>query len=1366
MQPLQSYPVFEADQVLSNGHLNNLLNYLEQQERLTRIKLVGRGIACGLEINTSNAAINISKGCGLTSQGYLMQLCDTNYTHFISYSPPVLPNDLYFLTQCGEENRDKVPYYGSKDILQLIPDSDKETEGKKSISTINKQDYAVVLFLEAEQINLKNCDTQDCNDKGSRMDFILRVLLVKKSLFDSGKAITFNSILLKRFNVPVTDMKTSEDIFNGFLAITDDSTLTKLSENLIRSWDKFAVPLGLPAENPLKGLNLITVKKKLSGKTSQRIFVQYFYDFVDDLLKAYIEFRAKMREVFGECCADEMDYPMHLTLGLANENTILGKRNTHRHYFESSPILNGQGKNADEAILLLERLVAMVRGFIGDKLQNSEPITITPSTLGNDFIGYRAIPYYYDWRAVNPVWYFSRSYSGNQRYNLGYRAAQQTDAPEPVRNPLLYDLERYNAFRIEGHIGKNYRTALTEIIRQKQRFNLPFDVLALNAIDLSAILNGKEIRCHVEDLESDYRVMITGIVCQLQQIMAYVGNLRPKRTIEPNRDLGGLTLKRDFYISKNLVDMQKTIKADISKNQAISISNGDIIKNLALRDVEEGEKLADFVSRDVSNFIVDQKPFFEYIIKQPDLLLIFLQQLAEIVKYLLSFDLDKFDEDAYNKLWTPYSKTVASLIKEAANSENEEIKRYFSPSNNELLFKCANEKLFALKEEYLKRLEQYHAAINFNEYFKKHPGLEHKAGVTKGGTFILVYNGEVERVLTLPELANPNLNLDLFTRNNMTNLLAKESLAIKSEPQKASISTNIGKDVKELAITAKRTEFEFASDLIKKLNLGDAAKSVLDALNIRDKEIRDQATPIAKGTVIADFYLPYLCCSDCPPIAYVIPEEKKPENKGPVANAGPDQNITIIETATVILNGSASTDEDGTIVSFSWTQQSGPSAVINTPNQVQTTVQFQNPGQYVFALKVTDDKGASAQDTVTIIVNPPANNPPVANAGPDQDIDFNPSTPVTAILNGSGSTDGDGTIVGFSWSQQSGPSAVINTPNQVQSTVMFQNPGQYVFVLKVTDDRGADAEDSVAITVVAPQNNPPVAEAGENQSVFVRNPNTAATVILDGSNSSDPEGGTLAFSWTFEGGPMNPTITNPNQVKTPVTGLLIGEYKFGLKVTDVGGNSAEDSVEVRVAVRDGGDDSRTKTCGPLSDIIKVFETFDNSDSNDLFKRFIEIHSPYGQIKEFFTLMRQIAGETTDKQIEFFVSEFVNTGLLSQFVEWLQLLHNIIMEFRELRSLAFELYRILNLLGTYIVCIQKEDFDQAKIPMENIFSFIEEHAMVWASMRGTGAFGRIETQLVLRIANDIGAAIAQTEENGEVNSKPNYLSKLKDIGEII
>lgn len=1273
MQPLQSYPVFEADQVLSNGHLNNLLNYLEQQERLTRIKTIGNGIVCGLEINSSDTALNISKGCGLTSQGYLVQLCETNYTDFIAYTPPVLPNDLYFLTQCGEENRNDIPYYSGNDIFELISDSDIENEAKRPLTSLNLRDFVVVLFLEAEQVNLKNCDTQDCNDKGSRMDFILRVLLVKKEHFNFGPTFSFNSVFLKRFNVPVSEIKTTEDILQGFLAITDDTTLTRLSENLFRTWEKFAISLGLPEENPLVGLNLIDVKKRLSGNTGQRIFLQYFYDFVDDLLKAYAEFWTKARETFGKCCPDEMDFPLHLTLGLASEDTVLGKRNIGRQYFESSPIVSGQAKTIDEAAILLERLVAMIKGFNGEKLKANEPIVITPSTLGYELISSRAIPYYYDWQAVSPVWYFSRSYHGDSYHNLGYRASEQTDAPDAVKNPLLYDIERFNAFRIEGHIGKDYRTAITDIIKQKQRFNLPFDVLALNAADLSAVLTGKEIRCHVEDLESDYSVMITGIVCKLQQIMAYVGNLRPKRAVDAIRDSGSLSLKKDFYISKNLVDMKKTIKADVSKNQAVSISNADIIKNLALRDVEPGEKLADFVAQDVSLFIVNQKEFFEYIIQQPDLLLIFLQQLSEIVKYLLSFDLDKFDEEAYNKLWTPYSKTVESLIKDAANSGNEEIKRYFSASNTELLFKCANEKLFALKDEYLKRMEQYHAAINFNAYFKKHPGLEHKAAVPKGGTFILVYNGETERILTIPELNIPNLNLDLITRDTSTSFLAKEILATSTDTQHPKVITHSSKLSSEPVFSSKRTEFEFASDLIMQLNLGDDAKKVLDALDIRDKEIRDQATPIAKGTVIADFYLPYLCCSECPPIAYVIAEEKEPE---------------------------------------------------------------------------------------------PENKPPIANAGPDQTLTFTQTAPITATLNGAASTDEDGSITTFYWAQKSGPSTTIISPHQAQTTVQIQAPGEYIFVLKVVDDKGASAEDSVTINVIAPENKPPIADAGQDQSILLRNPNTPGTVTLNGSNSSDPEGGELSFSWTFEGGSMIPTITSPEEVQTTVTGLLAGEYKFGLKVTDQGGNSSMDSVTVLVAVRGGGDDVNTKTCGPLAEILKTFGAFDQRDSDDLFKRFLENYPAYGQVKKFILALANTDGESPDKQVEFLVNEFVNTGLLSQFVEWLQGLHKIITEVKELRSLAFELYRILNLLVIYIVCIQKEDYDVAKIPTENIIKLIEEHANSWAAMLASGDLGRVESQLVLRIANDFDAAMGQTEENGEVNSKANYLNHLKKIGATI
>jgi len=77
MQALQdNYPVFEANQVLTNAHLNQVFNYLDEQERLTRANLIGIGIVCGLEIRletTAGAAvIHLSHGCGITSAGYLI----------------------------------------------------------------------------------------------------------------------------------------------------------------------------------------------------------------------------------------------------------------------------------------------------------------------------------------------------------------------------------------------------------------------------------------------------------------------------------------------------------------------------------------------------------------------------------------------------------------------------------------------------------------------------------------------------------------------------------------------------------------------------------------------------------------------------------------------------------------------------------------------------------------------------------------------------------------------------------------------------------------------------------------------------------------------------------------------------------------------------------------------------------------------------------------------------------------------------------------------------------------------------------------------------------------------------------------------
>src|ERR1700679_1819 len=90
------YIVFEPDQVLTNDHLNESFNYLDHQNRWTRNKLIGIGIACGLEIVINNTGIEITKGCGVTSQGYLIVQHKEEYTYYMKYSPIAIPKDLPF----------------------------------------------------------------------------------------------------------------------------------------------------------------------------------------------------------------------------------------------------------------------------------------------------------------------------------------------------------------------------------------------------------------------------------------------------------------------------------------------------------------------------------------------------------------------------------------------------------------------------------------------------------------------------------------------------------------------------------------------------------------------------------------------------------------------------------------------------------------------------------------------------------------------------------------------------------------------------------------------------------------------------------------------------------------------------------------------------------------------------------------------------------------------------------------------------------------------------------------------------------------------------------------------------------------------
>jgi hypothetical protein len=289
-----------------------------------------------------------------------------------------------------------------------------------------------------------------------------------------------------------------------------------------------------------------------------------------------------------------------------------------------------------------------------------------------------------------------------------------------------------------------------------------------------------------------------------------------------------------------------------------------------------------------------------------------------------------------------------------------------------------------------------------------------------------------------------------------------------------------------------------------------------------------------------------------------------PANIAPQANAGTTQTITL-PTNSATLTG-IGTDADGTIAGYSWQQQTGPStSAIATAGQASTAVNNLVQGTYTFKLTVTDNQGATGTATVTVKVNaavvPPANIPPQANAGANQNI----TLPTNSIsLTGSG-TDADGTIAGYSWQQLSGPStSSIATAGQASTTVNNLVQGTYTFQLTVTDNQGATATDQMTVTVNAaatppPANLPPQANAGPNQNITL----PTNSVTLTGSGT-DADGTVAGYSWLQLSGPSTSSIATAGQASTTVNNLVQGTYTFQLTVTDNQGATDVDQMTVTV----------------------------------------------------------------------------------------------------------------------------------------------------------------------------------------------------------
>jgi formylglycine-generating enzyme required for sulfatase activity len=185
---------------------------------------------------------------------------------------------------------------------------------------------------------------------------------------------------------------------------------------------------------------------------------------------------------------------------------------------------------------------------------------------------------------------------------------------------------------------------------------------------------------------------------------------------------------------------------------------------------------------------------------------------------------------------------------------------------------------------------------------------------------------------------------------------------------------------------------------------------------------------------------------------------------------------------------------------------------------------------------------------------PKPDEPPVASAGPDQDVPL--GTLVT--LDGSSSADPDGQVLSYTWSaDQDNPMQVVLTSTSI---VRFTPtlPGQYTFILVVTAGAIASTPDSLQLNVTGGDNNAPIAQAGPDYAAALGN-----SFFLDASASTDSDGDSLSFLWEALADPGVVSIADSASAQTQITPLLPGTYTFLLRVSD-GVTTSTDDITVLV----------------------------------------------------------------------------------------------------------------------------------------------------------------------------------------------------------
>lgn len=559
--PAPGFTFFAQDQVLTAEQLNQLIQYLDFQERQTRAWLVGTGIVCGLELTVSENKILLSPGCALTTDGDLLSLSQ--------------PQELLLARPFKDENANYPALANANAVRELITKEQQENgDNSQPLSPQLLKNKVLVLYLESYAKEPDFCTTENCDNKGKIQHNNLRILLAPKSAFPAiapplsqtaSELPEFAPVRPKIQSGIVKKLEGSDSLQSRYTKAIDASAslVGKAFALIEKNKDAFA-----PAT---QGDDLKWVAKLPQGfnPNTEIHGLQSVYSFYRDFCQAFNEWKESLFQNEAFCVPAFEAHPKHVLLGEANDTSPCD-RSGLRHSFARAQANNANPQASRKTALLWNRLRSLAQNLDYGRTFGLSEVRICTSPACSHPLGQRSIPAYYKnvdtipWRVENLL------------------RCDSTPAPSYDNNnekSLEQALPENGFLRIEGHLGKSVDSVTKRLEQLRDQYNLPFQILSIQIEDDPDFVRLPPIRFF--DLETSFFDQRSRMKLHLRDLDGFADRLQNEIDAGENR-----VPTSEASVSK--VDLVKTRDAAGQVRAKSKSALADLPAKLSLADSAQG----------------------------------------------------------------------------------------------------------------------------------------------------------------------------------------------------------------------------------------------------------------------------------------------------------------------------------------------------------------------------------------------------------------------------------------------------------------------------------------------------------------------------------------------------------------------------------------------------------------------------------------------------------------------------------------------------------------------------------------------------------------------------------------------------------